>query len=129
MSLQKGSCERCWLPPCVGETLCRKCQRPPHELSRWIRYHTASSGPGGCARYRKIINEDTYYGSVIPQDCLHCCSFLLRLGHPSWTAALKQHIIQVSYLDLATLFRPVLILNCRFLILRGIIIFLLTSKI
>ena len=108
MSLQKDSCERCWLPPCVGETLCRKCrlaERPNHELSHWIRYHTTSSAPDGCPRYRKIINEDTYYGSVIPQECLHCCSFLLQLGHPAWTVALKQHIYQVSYLDLATLFK------------------------
>lgn len=106
MSLQKDSCERCWLPPTPGETLCRKCRgAPPHELSRWIRYHITSSDPDGCPRYRKIIGEDIYYGSVIPQDCLHCCAFLLQLGQPSWTAALKQHIIQISHHDLATLFR------------------------
>ena len=102
MSLQKDSCERCWLPPCVGETLCRKCRgAPPHELSRWIRYHTTS--PEGCSRYRKIINEESYYGSAIPQDCLHCCNFILRLGNTAWTAALKQHIRQTSHHDLATI--------------------------
>lgn len=103
MSLQKDSCERCWLPPCVGETLCRKCRGvPPHELSRWIRYHTTS--PEGCTRYRKIINEERYYGSAIPQDCLHCCSFILRLGNTAWTLALKQHIHQSSHNDLVLLF-------------------------
>ena len=102
MSLQKDSCERCWLPPCVGDTLCRKCRGvPPHELSRWIRYHTTS--PEGCTRYRKIINEERYYGSAIPQDCLHCCNFILRLGNTAWTAALKQHIRQTSHHDLATI--------------------------
>lgn len=103
MSLQKDACERCWLPPLAGETLCRKCRgAPPHELSRWIRYHNSADG---CPRYRKLIADDTYYGSVIPQECLHCCNFLLQLGQPSWTAALKQHIIQVSHHELAALFK------------------------
>lgn len=102
MSLQKDSCERCWLPPLPGGRLCRKCKgTPPHELSRWIRYHTPS--PAGCSGYRKIINEETYYGSVIPQDCLHCCNFLLRLNDPSWLSALKQHIVQVPCNELTSL--------------------------
>ena len=106
MSLQKDSCERCWLPPLAGGSLCRKCRgAPPHELSHWIRYHTTSSQQDGCPRYRKIITDDTYYGSVIPEDCLHCCNFLLHLGQPSWTTALKQHITQVSHLHLTNLFR------------------------
>lgn len=108
MSLQKDSCERCWLPPSPSETLCRKCKlaerksAPPCELSRWIRYHTPSQG--GCSIYRKVITDDTYYGCVIPQDCLHCCCFLLQTGRPAWTTALKQHIIQISHHELATLF-------------------------
>ena len=103
MSLVKGSCERCWLPPLPHESLCRKCRgAPPHELSKWIRYHTPS--PTDCCKYRKILNEDSYYGSVIPQECLSCCNFILGFNSSAWTTALKQHIYQITHNELALLF-------------------------
>jgi hypothetical protein len=102
MSLQKSSCEKCWLPAALGKTLCRKCKGPPSfNINAWIRYHTPSES--SCTKYRKLINEDTYYGSVIPQDCIHCCSFLLE-KKGIWEIILRKHTHQTSYADLSTLF-------------------------
>lgn len=101
MSLHKGSCENCWLPPLEGDTLCRKCKVVPLDISAWIRYHIPS--PEDCSKYRKIIDANTYFGSALPQKCIHCCKYILE-NSSVWASAIKHFTYHISEIDLCALF-------------------------
>lgn len=81
-SFDKRACLHCWLPPQEDSSLCRQCsqrfQETPTEKSQveWIRYH--SSNPIDCRKYRGLLKEKRIHTHVIPEECLYCCSHLLK---------------------------------------------------
>ena len=106
MSLTKDTCEKCWLPPEIGKKICRKCTSKPHSRISWIRYHRPSST---CKEFRRLILSSEYYGSVLPEDCIHCSNFLL--GIEGWKRIMKDSIIFYPHDKITILFRREI--DCR----------------
>jgi hypothetical protein len=106
MSLIKETCEKCWLPPDTGKTLCRKCTEKPQEGIQWIRYHRPSSS---CKKFRALILSGKYFGSALPEDCIHCSNFLLSMD--GWKQIMKDCVIFYPHEKITTLFRREI--DCR----------------
>ena len=100
MSLTKETCEKCWLPPDTGKTLCRKCTDKPQEGIHWIRYHHPSPA---CNKFRRLILSGKYYGSALPEDCIQCSNFLL--GIEGWKRIMRDCIVFYSHDKMTILFR------------------------
>ena len=99
MSLSKEECSKCWLPPEKGKTLCRRCSVVEYNEIKWVRYHTPSPD---CKTFRSRINSNTYYSSVLPEECIQCCNFILE--NPTWLSPLKNFIINTPHDKLTRLF-------------------------
>jgi hypothetical protein len=78
MSLVKTECENCWLPPEENSKICRKCRGTPYPSDvELIRYyiHTIPE----CKKFRNLVLNPTYTSSVLPENCISCQHFLVRL--------------------------------------------------
>ena len=99
MSLVDKSCEKCWLPPQRGSTLCRKCDVLETNYIKWVRYHEPTPN---CKLFCESINSKKYCGPALPEECIECCNFLL--GVPTWIYALKNCIKNSSHDRLTVVF-------------------------
>lgn len=97
MSLIQESCSDCWLPPLPNSELCRLCtgKKIPYNSIKWVLYHTPSAE---CKEFRKIIYDDSYYGSALPENCIQCYSFLT--SQTKWIDCIRENIRQQSYTKL-----------------------------
>lgn len=104
MSFINESCSQCWLPPLPDSTRCRLCtqKKIPFNSLPWVLYHTPSTN---CKEFRKLIHENTYYGSVLPENCIQCYSFLTT--QLSWIHNIRLNLAQQTYAKLFRMFTHV----------------------